>query len=252
MPVCRYSHDQSQAQIGAMRAPGFPTRWDRTTGSTSGLWGEKRMIQCQRNGWNKIFSGCVSGCAGVVASVIIVEVSAVVWLSSETRSCCQSWRALRRWPGWPFNLTQFILRLFCSAWKQRCLTVTSSHCDANTPTVLLLSLQQGNVSVLSWYPTTAPETAFGPSCDTTVHLSETGLIPFVNAGWHTWLLTVRHSCVSQYCFYYQQWKTKWESQKDKRTYFWKIQTIRLSRVWEVEVCASGLADELKPGFHSGF
>lgn len=42
-----------------------------------------------------MFSGHVSGyVGGVIASVIIVEVLAVVWLSSETHSCCQSSCAL--------------------------------------------------------------------------------------------------------------------------------------------------------------
>ncbi len=45
------------------------------------------------------------------------------------------------------------------------------QCDANMPTLLLLSLQLESV--------TAPETAFGPSRDTTAHPSETG-ITFLN------------------------------------------------------------------------
>lgn len=120
----------SQAHIGAMGALGFSTQWYVLLCVAGRLYSRNHIrlqggewsIQCRRDDWNRMCSGCVSGYAGVTASIIVAE----VWVSSETHSCCQSWRALCHCPGWSSNITQLILRctqtppLFYSAWKQQC------------------------------------------------------------------------------------------------------------------------------------
>lgn len=128
------------------------------------LWGGKRMIQWQRNGWNTMFSGCVSECASAIACVITAESA---WLSSETHSRCQSWRALPQRPGWLD------------------LTSPSLFWDVHKPPRYFIQHENSYSIITSWCKHTHQKQhvrhPVTPLYDST---TETRIITFFNTGWY--------------------------------------------------------------------